>query len=118
MRGFEVFLNKKKVCLASIGDNGVLSAIVNCLTRDKVADQFLEVGGLASPTHTHIAWTKQKRLRLGDEIRIRIVETVSPDEPISEHRRDASQELNYRKCYVRRMAKRLGLAVQVRSKAK
>jgi len=111
-------LNKKKVCVAGIGDDGVLSAIVNCLTREKVADQFLEVVGLVSPTHTHVAWTKQKRLRLGDEIRIRVVETGSPDKPISEDPQNAKQELNHRKRHVRRMAKSLGWTVQPRPKAK
>jgi hypothetical protein len=52
MRAFEVSLNGKKLCLAGIGDDGVLTAIVDWVTGRDRADLFLEVGGLVSPTRS------------------------------------------------------------------
>ena len=88
MRAFEVYLNGKKLCLAGIGDDGVLSAIVNWVTRRDRGDLFLEVGGLISPTEEHVAWTSQKPLRVGDKIQVKIVERSTVDKPAKKHRTD------------------------------
>ena len=50
MRAFRIYLNGKKLCLAGIGDDGVLSAIVNWVATDREGDLFLHVGGLLSPS--------------------------------------------------------------------
>jgi hypothetical protein len=52
---------REKLCLAGIGDDGVLSVIANWIAggRYKAADLFLEVGGLVSPSQEHVAWIKQ-----------------------------------------------------------
>jgi hypothetical protein len=118
MRAFEVFLNGKKLCLAGIGDDGVLSAIVNWVVGDQTADLFLEVGGLVSPVREHVKWVKQKPLRVGDEIRVKIVETSSTDRPIKKHRIDPAKELRSQKRYVRMMAKNLGWTIQAQPKRK
>ena len=118
MRAFDVSLNGKKVCLAGIGDDGVLSAIVNWVAGDRAADLFLEVGGLVNPIREHVAWLEQKPLRVGDEIRIKIVETTSTDKPIKKHRIDPAEELRSQKRHVRVMAKNLGWTIQTRPKRK
>jgi hypothetical protein len=49
MKAFEVFINGHRLCLAGVGDNGVLSAIVNWVggpARDEHI--FLSLGGLDS----------------------------------------------------------------------
>jgi hypothetical protein len=40
MRAFEVYLNKRRLCLAGIGDNGVMSAILN--TGDEIRVKIVE----------------------------------------------------------------------------
>jgi hypothetical protein len=118
MRAFEVSLNGKKLCLAGIGDDGVLSAKVNWVTGDKASDLFLVVGGLVSPTREHVSWVRQKPLRVGDVIRVKIVETPSTDRPVKKHRIDPAEELRSEKRYVRLMAKRLGWKIQAQPKRK
>ncbi len=118
MRAFKVYLNGKRLCLAGIGDDGVLTAITNWVAggRYKAADLFLEVGGLVSPTREHVKWVKQKPLQLGDEIRVEIVEAVSVDEPIERYRADSTRDLTNQKAYVRAVARQLGWTVQVSPK--
>jgi hypothetical protein len=77
---------------------------------------FLEVGGLISPTREHVKWVKQKPLQLGDEIRVKIVESVSVDEPIERYRADSTRDLTNQKAYVRAVARQLGWTVQERPK--
>lgn len=87
---FEVRLNGKKVCLAGVGDSGVLSAIVSwagppTLTpkgQKKWRDPArLHVGGLYEPSgnvHIHPRWA-QRKLRPGDEVQVRLIESDKPD---------------------------------------
>src|SRR5258708_2890131 len=106
MRAFRVSLNGKKLCLAGVGERGVLSAIVNWVAGDHGADLFMEVGGLASKEH--VAWVSQKRLGVGDEIRVKIVEARSVDKPVKKRRVHPAETLSSQKRYVRMMAKKLG----------
>ena len=118
MVAFKVYLNSKKLCLAGIGDDGVLSAITNWVAGGhyKAADLFLEVGGLISPTREHVNWIKQKPLHVGDEIRVKIVETDSVEGPIERYRADSARDLKNQKAYVRTAAKQLGWTVRERPK--
>ncbi|MBZ5680986.1 MAG: hypothetical protein LAO24_12855 [Acidobacteriia bacterium] len=116
MRAFEVYLNGKKLCLAGIGNDGVLTTIVNWVARKGRGDLFLEVGGLVSSADEHVAWINQKPLRVGDQLRIKLVETSSVDEPTKRHRTDPAEQLKSKKRYVRMMAKELGWKIQARSK--
>jgi hypothetical protein len=112
MRTFEVYLNGKRLCLAGIGDDGVLSAIATwVIGKRRRGDMRLDVGGLISPIDEHVRWTDRK-LRVGDEIKICIRETLSADNPKTRYRRDPNQELNAEKKYVRMMAKKLGWKIQ------
>lgn len=112
MRTFEVYLNGKRLCLAGIGDDGVLSAIATWVIRKRRrGDMSLTVGGLISSTDEHVRWTDRK-LHVGDEIKICIRETLSADNPTTRCRRDPDQELKAKKKYVRMMAKKLGWKIQ------
>jgi hypothetical protein len=114
MHAFKVSLNGKKLCLAGVGERGVLlSAIANWVAGDRRADLFMEVGGLAN--EEHVAWIKQKQLRVGDEIRVKIVEAGSVDKPVEKHRNHPAETLRAKKRYVRMMAKKLGWKIQARS---
>jgi hypothetical protein len=116
MRAFEVSLNGKKLCLAGIGDDGVLTTIVNWVTGEGIADLFLEVGGLVSFADEHVSWIKQKPLQVGDSIKVKIVEAKSVDNPTRRRRTHPAERLRAQKRYVREMAKKLGWKIQTRSK--
>jgi hypothetical protein len=117
MRAFEVYLNGKKLCLAGIGDHGVLTAIVNWVASPSArADSFLDVGGLVTPTNEYMNWVIQESLRVGDQILIKTVEKNSVDKPIKKHRMDPAEQLRSQKRYVRQMAKQLGWKIQSRPK--
>jgi hypothetical protein len=110
MRAFEVALNGKKLCLAGIGDDGVLTTIVSWVTRGGKGDSFLRVGGLITPVNEHVAWTEHKPLRVGDQVKIRVVEKSVVDEPA--HRAGPTKQLRSQKRYVRMMAKKFGWKIQ------
>jgi hypothetical protein len=107
MRAFEVYLNNKKLCVAGIGNDGVLTTNVVYVTGHGPAYCNLRVGGLLSPTSEHVTWRNQ-RLTVGDVVRVKIVESASVDRPRERHRRDPVQETKDLKRYVRKMAKKLG----------
>jgi hypothetical protein len=88
MRAFEVSVNGEKLCLAGIGVDGVLTAIVNWAGRQGEGSFFLEVGGLISQTKEHVHWISQKPLSVGDNIQVKIIETDATDNPIKKYRLD------------------------------
>jgi hypothetical protein len=118
MRAFKISLNGKKLCVAGIGDEGVLSATVNWVAgvrgkRKGDGDLFLHVGGLAIPADVHVAWVAQRPLQVGDEIRLKVVETPVVDKPIAKSQQlDPSRQLKAKKHYVRMAAKELGWKIQ------
>jgi hypothetical protein len=118
MRAIEIHVNGKSLCAAGIGDDGVLTAIVRSVLRPvqitnrkrsprAKEDLALEVGGFISPTSEYVRW-KTSRLRTGDEVRIKIIETDRPDKPSSRERADPAEAINAEKRYVERTAKKLG----------
>ena len=112
MRAFDVSLNGKKLCRAGIGDDGVLTTIVNWVTRKNTGDLFLEVGGLVSTVDEHVSWVNQKPLQVGDTIRVTLVEAKSVDEPKKKQRPSKVELIKARKRYVRKMAKQFGWKIQ------
>src|SRR5262245_44118758 len=117
MVAFEVFHNDKRLCIAGVGDFGVLSAIVTWVAHspDELKQQtdmtdrnpalFLQVGGLTS--RDHYDWN-QIDLQVGDEIKIHIVNAAEVDTPRTERADDPAEETEQKKKYVRRLAKELG----------
>jgi len=114
MRSFNVSLNGKKLCLAGVGERGVLSAIISWVAGDGGKDLFVEVGGLADKEH--IDWVKQKPLQVGDEICVEIVESGSADEPVRRRQNHPAETLKAKKRYVRMMAKELGWKIETKSR--
>jgi len=110
MRAFDISINEKKLCLAGVGERGVLSAIVNWVAGNHGADFFREVGGLAN--EEQVQWVKQKPLQVGDEIRIKIVNAKSADKPLNKRRIHPAETLRSKKRYLRMMAKELGWKIQ------
>lgn len=76
MIAFEVYLNGKKLCVAGIGNEGVVTAIVDWVGRPEGASSELSVSGLISPAREHVKWVDRK-LRVGDQIRVKVVNKTS-----------------------------------------
>lgn len=85
-------MNGKKLCIAGVGDRGVLSAIISWVAGDRDEDLFLHVGGLVN--EEHIDWIDHTRLQIGDEIRVQICDVESGDDPWRKRRRDAPETLD------------------------
>ena len=114
MRAFKVYLNHKLLCVAGVGDDGVLNAMVDHAVGNGRNEVYLRVGGLIVPTMEHVLWRNQK-LKRGDEVRVKIVESDSTDRPKERHQRDQKQELKAQKRYVREMARKFGWKVTTKS---
>jgi hypothetical protein len=105
MIGFEVALNGTRLCTASAGETGVLSTIVTWVHRaapgvQEPSDLSLAIGGLAEDTH--LEWASQRKLAVGDEVLVKIVETAHPDPSVRTRRNDRAQdEAEERKYYER-----------------
>lgn len=87
MRAIEVWVNGEKKCVAD--NNGqVLSAIV-----DVMSDSNIHVGGLVrrEGDSFHVCWLNEP-LRVGDEVRISLLETENVDPPIHESRAKTQTE--------------------------
>jgi hypothetical protein len=78
MRALRVLHNGKEVCVAGIGEQGVLTTDVSWVrvVRDSVAreDLCLQIGGLHTPTKESRLWNTPD-LAVGDTVTIEIVET-------------------------------------------
>jgi hypothetical protein len=81
MRAFQVSVNGEKLCVAGIGDNGVLTSILTLVTRRGEGDLILSLGGLYSQTEEYVNWISQRPLSVGDEVHVKIVEANSVDAP-------------------------------------
>ena len=113
MTAFEVHLNNKKVCVAGIGDDGVLSVIINYVCGDGRDEAGFSVGGLTSQNE-HVLWRERRKLRVGDEVRLKVVEAESVDRPRDRYRRNPAQELREKKRYVREAAKKFGWTISAK----
>lgn len=112
MKAFQVHLNGRKLCTAGFTEHDVvLDAIVDYVSGNGRDELALTVGGLISPKQEYVRWVKRKKLRIGDEIRLRIVETQYADSPRERRTRDevwSAPNLRQQKQYVRQMAKKFG----------
>ena len=88
MRAFEVSVNGEKLCVAGIGDDGVLTTIVHWAARQDEGGFFLQVGALISQTKEHTNWINQKPLTVGDNVQVKIIETDVADKPVEQYRLD------------------------------
>ena len=109
MVAYEVFLNDKRLCLAGIDGDGVLNAILSYGRGGQVDYLRIPVGGLISATKEQLQWTCP-HLKIGDEVKVRIIDATSVDEPMSHHvapEFDSESE----KAHVRWWVKKLGWTV-------
>jgi hypothetical protein len=91
MTVFDVYLNDRKCCRAGVGDDGVLTAIVDWVKltgpaarearrrRQPVEETRLHVGGLGHGAHH--SWL-ERHLRTGDRVAIVVGKARSADRPV------------------------------------
>jgi hypothetical protein len=90
---YEVYINGEKVCIAGIGEMGVLAAHLTWVKRKRLESDegcaegdthfeelFVSVGGLDSQSSTHLDWFAEY-LEVGDEVTFRVVEQEQSDPP-------------------------------------
>ncbi|HEY1755824.1 MAG TPA: hypothetical protein VGG72_10540 [Bryobacteraceae bacterium] len=104
MRAFRVSLNGKRICVAGVGEHGVLNASVDYVGNGQGDGRLsLRVGGLSIPSEEHATW---KRVDLKVE---------SVDRPAKLSLADSETYETNQKAYVRAWAKKFGWKI-VRSK--
>jgi hypothetical protein len=119
---FQVYLNGKKLRTAGIRDTGVVGAHVSWVRRRMVRTRAnkpssleeelrLHVGGLITPADEHVRWVDRK-LKIGDEIRIVIATHAPVDRPRTRKRSNPAEDLRQQKRYVRQMARKFGWRIQ------
>jgi hypothetical protein len=83
MIALELYVNDKKVATAAV-EHGVISAIINWIRLRHDGGSWhsgVSIAGLDDTTSEHLKWFRQD-LVVGDEIRIKLVETDQIDTPI------------------------------------
>ncbi|HLH53636.1 MAG TPA: hypothetical protein VKY92_08470 [Verrucomicrobiae bacterium] len=89
MKAFEVHLNGKRVCIAGVGEFGVLTGIVSWRGMQPYKDGTvpsadslqLQVSGLTNPSGKKVGWT-ERDIRVGDRIEIRVIDASAVDSPV------------------------------------
>ena len=99
MIAFEVFINGHRICLAGVGNDGVLNAIVNWVGRPNSDEEiYLHVGGLDCITDEHVRWNVPS-IGVGAEILVKVVEADSAEPPDQRYRFEMPTTLEkYRDC--------------------
>ena len=111
MRAFEIYVNGERLCLAGVSSAGVVTAIIEYLGRDE-EHLHLHVGGLLIPEREHVTW-RDRSLSVGDDVRIKILESDKVDAPTKRSPRNPKKEIQAQKRYVRMMAKKFGWKIQI-----
>jgi hypothetical protein len=111
MRAFQIFLNGKKLCVVGIGNDGVLSTTITHLPFRRRRETRLYVGGLVLPQNEHVRWEKAL-LRVGDEVRLKVVEAETVDKPRVRVARDLASEAEAEKRHLRKLVKKFGWKIR------
>jgi hypothetical protein len=112
MRAFEVYLNRKKLCVAGLDDQGqLLFTVISGQNLKGQGGIFLNMTGMLLTQET-VRW-QYRTLRMNDELRIKIVEARTADtfEVLQKAPRDSRK---YEKAWVRRMAKEFGWKIETK----
>jgi hypothetical protein len=81
MKAFSVSINGKRIALAGLGGEGVLSVMVDLSSQEHVDRLNMEIGGLIGSTGEQVIWPSPA-IAVGDKIVIEIVEADAVDEPM------------------------------------
>jgi hypothetical protein len=117
MHAFKVDLNGKRICVAGVGQHGVLTAIVDYVGDGRSSEISLRVGGLFTPTEEHATW-KRLDLKVGDKVVVTVIETDSVDRAGKRYRPDSKTYETNQKAYVQALAKKFGWKITRPRKSK
>jgi hypothetical protein len=109
MLAYEVFLNGERQALAGIDGECIMSVQLTHGVKKQTDYLRLLVHGLACATNEQLQWTCSDP-KVGDEIRIRVLDAPSVDEPVTRWPYPALND-DDRKRLVRTTAKELGWTV-------
>ena len=90
MKCFDLYINGEKICRAGMEELGVMSCIIGFAKESEhyPEDELaVSLGGLyVNPAgdSVHPRWIERTNLNVGDEIKIRIVESEDSDLPVKE----------------------------------
>lgn len=117
MIAFEVLVNKTSLCIAGV-DPGVTTIILSRVKdttwqvqNNLSAETTVSIGGLDSRTGDSVRWV-DRILEVGDELLIRVVESVAITPFSSMQPRNPEDEHSRQCAYVERMAAQLGWKIQ------
>jgi hypothetical protein len=79
LKALTVYLNGQRICTASLGDDGHVTADAS-LIGDGDDAAWMHVGGFDGSSNHHVKWCFQS-LKVGDEVRILVEETERIDAP-------------------------------------
>ena len=128
MVAFEVFRNDERLCVAGVGDFGVLIACVNWVAHSPEKLEQRKAAGISEPPPTelnvqvsglqsdeatplHKEWI-DAALRVGDHIKIHVIDAPQVDPAAREHRDKPGDVLEQKRTYVRQYAKELGWEIR------
>lgn len=129
MLGYDIYRNNERLCVAGVGEFGVLTACVTWvahspekldrwsaegISEQEPVELTLDVGGLKSEAHaaaSHLRWIDVP-LRIGDVIKIHIIDASHVDTATTVYQDNPAQNLEEKKAYVRRLAKELGWEIR------
>ena len=81
MRALEVSVNGHVLCVAGVGERGLVNAIVNCSVEPGEDDNIdVTVGGLNTETNEHAHWPYTP-LSVGAKVLVRVIDTTAVDAP-------------------------------------
>ena len=114
MRAFKIHLNGKRICVAGVGTEGVLTTHIDYVGQ-RGSDLRLAVTGLFTKTDEHAVWTTLG-LNVGDKVQVTVVETDLVDRPKKLYRSDSKTAERNQKAYIRAWAKKFGWQLLTRPK--
>jgi hypothetical protein len=79
MKALTVYINGERICTASLGDDGHVSADVS-LFGNEDDSAFAQVGGFDGSQDHHVKWCF-RQLKVGDEVRIVVELSEQIDDP-------------------------------------
>jgi hypothetical protein len=98
----------------------IVRSLIRKTSRSGKEDLTLDVGGLIGSTMEYLRWQQLRRLRLGDEIQIKIAQAEVASKPLRRERDDPTLGAKAEAKYLENAAERLGWKIvkPSRSRAK
>jgi hypothetical protein len=113
MRALEVCLNGKRLCVAGVGDDGVISTNVSCVFGQGGEGLFLDTSGINNAARELWRWHFRK-IKVGDRIQVAVIETAKAGKPKDRKPEQVgrAEQIRREKQLVRQLTKKFGWKIQ------